>query len=43
MNYSQISDIAMIVTDRVKRARNWLIGSRVCAAADAEPGEQISA
>lgn len=40
MNYSQISDIAMIVTDRVKRARNWLIGSVVCAAADAEPGEQ---
>lgn len=41
MDYSQISDIGMIVSNRIKRARNWLIGSRVRAAADAEPDEQV--
>ncbi len=35
MDYSQISHIATAVTDRVQRARKWLIRSRVCAATEA--------
>lgn len=42
MDYSQISDIGMMVSDRIKRARNWLFGSRICGAADVAAGEQIA-
>lgn len=42
MDYSQISDIGMMVSDRIKRARNWLFGSRICGAADVAAGEQVA-
>lgn len=42
MDHSQISYIGVIVTERLKRVRNWLIGSRVRDAADAGPGEQLA-
>ncbi|MBK3666282.1 EAL domain-containing protein [Bradyrhizobium diazoefficiens] len=42
MDYSQISDIGMMVSDRIKRARNWLFESRICGAADVAAGEQVA-
>lgn len=42
MDPSQISGIGTMVSDRIKRARDWLFGSRVCGAAEIAADEQVA-